>query len=218
MIKHYKLFSIIVICFSMFLLSACGSGEGTANKILGAVQDNDFETAKHIYEKEIDKATDKREFNDVVSSPLQEYINDSFDEIDIDIDEESSAFYSLLVNIEEIGVFDGDLSDTIEYYKAVINGESVAIYSADDSYVEEESYEEEEYYEEEESYEEEVYNEDEEYYEENPYTATDIDHDCPDFETGYDAQLFYEANGGPEYDPHDLDRDNDGMACDWDQE
>ncbi|MFJ7729283.1 excalibur calcium-binding domain-containing protein [Neobacillus sp. NPDC097160] len=42
-----------------------------------------------------------------------------------------------------------------------------------------------------------------------------MDHDCTDFETQEDAQLFYEANGGPEYDPHDLDRDNDGMACDW---
>ncbi|WP_419180497.1 excalibur calcium-binding domain-containing protein [Bacillus salipaludis] len=48
----------------------------------------------------------------------------------------------------------------------------------------------------------------------NPYTATDIDHDCPDFDSQEDAQLFFEANGGPDEDPHDLDRDGDGMACD----
>lgn len=51
--------------------------------------------------------------------------------------------------------------------------------------------------------------------EDNPYTATDVDHDCGDFDTQEDAQLFYEANGGPNEDPHDLDRDDDGMACDW---
>ncbi|MCL6572899.1 MAG: excalibur calcium-binding domain-containing protein [Bacillus sp. (in: Bacteria)] len=48
-----------------------------------------------------------------------------------------------------------------------------------------------------------------------PYEVTSIDQDCSDFETQEDAQLFYEANGGPDEDPHDLDRDNDGMACDW---
>jgi len=51
--------------------------------------------------------------------------------------------------------------------------------------------------------------------EQNPYTFTTVDHDCVDFDTQKDAQLFYEANGGPSSDPHDLDRDNDGMACDW---
>lgn len=50
---------------------------------------------------------------------------------------------------------------------------------------------------------------------ENPYEYTTIDHNCPDFSTQGDAQLFFEANGGPDSDPHDLDRDGDGMACDW---
>lgn len=49
----------------------------------------------------------------------------------------------------------------------------------------------------------------------NIYSSTSIDHNCDDFDTQEDAQLFYEANGGPEEDPHDLDRDDDGMACDW---
>lgn len=49
----------------------------------------------------------------------------------------------------------------------------------------------------------------------NPYSYTSIDQDCDYFDTQEDAQLFYEANGGPVEDPHDLDRDNDGMACDW---
>ncbi|HBZ6979983.1 TPA: hypothetical protein MMJ71_004779 [Salmonella enterica subsp. enterica serovar Typhimurium] len=51
--------------------------------------------------------------------------------------------------------------------------------------------------------------------EENPYSYTSIDHNCDDFSSGRDAQLFYEANGGPSSDPHDLDRDDDGQACDW---
>ncbi|GEM_PF-3024782 len=49
----------------------------------------------------------------------------------------------------------------------------------------------------------------------NPYSSTYVDHDCSDFDTQKDAQLFFKANGGPYDDPHDLDRDGDGMACDW---
>jgi Excalibur calcium-binding domain len=49
----------------------------------------------------------------------------------------------------------------------------------------------------------------------NPYSETSLDHDCSDFDTQEDAQLFFEANGGPDYDEHDLDRDGDGIACDW---
>jgi Excalibur calcium-binding domain len=59
-------------------------------------------------------------------------------------------------------------------------------------------------------------NETSSYYEEdeNPYSETSIDHNCSDFDTQEDAQLFFEANG-PDEDPHDLDRDGDGKACDW---
>ncbi|MGD6817741.1 hypothetical protein ACQCVE_11815 [Metabacillus sp. 113a] len=39
------------------------------------------------------------------------------------------------------------------------------------------------------------------------------DLDCGDFAAQEDAQTVYEAAGGPEKDPHDLDRDNDGIAC-----
>ncbi|PLR83056.1 hypothetical protein CVD25_10025 [Bacillus canaveralius] len=49
----------------------------------------------------------------------------------------------------------------------------------------------------------------------NLYSFKSSDHDCGDFATQEDAQLFYEASGGPDEDPHDLDRDGDGMACDW---
>ena len=38
------------------------------------------------------------------------------------------------------------------------------------------------------------------------------DTDCPDFATQPEAQAFFEAAGPG--DPHDLDRDGDGMACD----
>ena len=41
------------------------------------------------------------------------------------------------------------------------------------------------------------------------------DRNCTDFSTGAEAQEFYIAAGGPSSDPHDLDRDNDGNACDW---
>ncbi|MGM0780183.1 MAG: hypothetical protein ACQEXE_21955 [Bacillota bacterium] len=46
----------------------------------------------------------------------------------------------------------------------------------------------------------------------NPYEATSIDHVCGDFDTQEDAQLSYEANGGPYESPHYLDRDNNGLA------
>jgi predicted nucleic acid-binding protein len=103
-VKKSKNVIITLIGILMLFLSACGSSESTANRILKAVKEKDYRTAKEIYEKEVDKAADKKEFNDVVSIPLQDYINESFDEIDIDIDEESTEFYSLLVNIERVGV------------------------------------------------------------------------------------------------------------------
>ena len=39
------------------------------------------------------------------------------------------------------------------------------------------------------------------------------DRDCSDFSTQKEAQAFFEANGGPARDPHKLDRDHDGVAC-----
>jgi Excalibur calcium-binding domain len=39
------------------------------------------------------------------------------------------------------------------------------------------------------------------------------DKDCGDFATQAEAQAFYEAQGGPGRDPHRLDRDRDGLAC-----
>jgi LPXTG-motif cell wall-anchored protein len=44
--------------------------------------------------------------------------------------------------------------------------------------------------------------------------ATPGDKNCSDFSTWEEAQRFYEENGGPDVDPHDLDRDGDGLACD----
>lgn len=40
-----------------------------------------------------------------------------------------------------------------------------------------------------------------------------VDHDCADFSTWREAQAFYEAEGGPSRDPHRLDADRDGVAC-----
>lgn len=39
------------------------------------------------------------------------------------------------------------------------------------------------------------------------------DKDCSDFRTWRQAQNFYKKHGGPKYDPHRLDADNDGIAC-----
>lgn len=39
------------------------------------------------------------------------------------------------------------------------------------------------------------------------------DRDCGDFQTHVEAQQFYLEQGGPEYDPHRLDRDTNGEAC-----
>ena len=36
---------------------------------------------------------------------------------------------------------------------------------------------------------------------------------CSDFARCAEAQAFYEAAGGPNADPHRLDRDRDGVAC-----
>jgi micrococcal nuclease len=39
------------------------------------------------------------------------------------------------------------------------------------------------------------------------------DRDCGDFASQAEAQAFFEAAGGPARDPHRLDRDKDGLAC-----
>ena len=39
------------------------------------------------------------------------------------------------------------------------------------------------------------------------------DYDCSDFSTQDEAQEFFESEGGPDDDPHNLDRDGDGIAC-----
>ena len=39
------------------------------------------------------------------------------------------------------------------------------------------------------------------------------DRDCPDFSSQEEAQEFFEEQGGPDEDFHNLDRDGDGIAC-----
>ena len=43
--------------------------------------------------------------------------------------------------------------------------------------------------------------------------ATAGDKDCSDFSSWREAQNFYKRHGGPRYDPHRLDADHDGIAC-----
>lgn len=45
------------------------------------------------------------------------------------------------------------------------------------------------------------------------YDPNGPDHDCGDFSTQAEAQAFYEAAGGPASDPHRLDGEGDGVAC-----
>lgn len=46
-----------------------------------------------------------------------------------------------------------------------------------------------------------------------PAGSTAADKDCSDFSTWRQAQRFYKAHGGPKRDPHRLDADHDGIAC-----
>lgn len=46
-----------------------------------------------------------------------------------------------------------------------------------------------------------------------PYDPDGPDRDCGDFNSQREAQAFFRAAGGPERDPHRLDGDNDGVAC-----
>jgi len=39
------------------------------------------------------------------------------------------------------------------------------------------------------------------------------DKDCADFPSQKAAQIFFLKHGGPRYDPHRLDGDDDGIAC-----
>jgi hypothetical protein len=44
-------------------------------------------------------------------------------------------------------------------------------------------------------------------------SGADGSYNCADFDTQPEAQEFFEAEGGPENDPNNLDADNDGVAC-----
>ena len=46
-----------------------------------------------------------------------------------------------------------------------------------------------------------------------PYSPSGPDRDCGDFATQAQAQCLFRAAGGPARDPHRLDADNDGIAC-----
>jgi hypothetical protein len=46
-----------------------------------------------------------------------------------------------------------------------------------------------------------------------PATGSAADKDCSDFKSQRQAQKFFKKKGGPRKDPHRLDADNDGIAC-----
>lgn len=46
-------------------------------------------------------------------------------------------------------------------------------------------------------------------------TQPSSDRDCSDFSSAAAAQAYFLSNGGPIRDPAGLDRDGDGLACEW---
>jgi len=46
-----------------------------------------------------------------------------------------------------------------------------------------------------------------------PMATSAADKDCGDFKSRRQAQRFFKKNGGPRDDPHRLDADHDGKAC-----
>ncbi|MDC3417432.1 thermonuclease family protein [Aquibacillus salsiterrae] len=48
---------------------------------------------------------------------------------------------------------------------------------------------------------------------EGPYDPFGPDKNCSDFNTQDEAQAFFEAAGGPDQDPHNLDGDGNGVVC-----
>jgi hypothetical protein len=46
-----------------------------------------------------------------------------------------------------------------------------------------------------------------------PYNPSGLDKNCEDFSSQHEAQQFYYSAGGPAKDPHELDKNNDGYAC-----
>jgi len=46
-----------------------------------------------------------------------------------------------------------------------------------------------------------------------PSSASASDRDCADFASQRAAQIFFLKHGGPGRDPHRLDGDDDGVAC-----
>src|SRR6476469_10535114 len=46
-----------------------------------------------------------------------------------------------------------------------------------------------------------------------PAAASAADKDCADFASQRAAQVFFLKHGGPRYDPHRLDGDDDNVAC-----
>lgn len=63
-----------------------------------------------------------------------------------------------------------------------------------------------------EDYRSDLYDRPDDFSSERPYETTG-DLDCSDFSSQAEAQDFFESEGGPDSDYHNLDRDSDGYAC-----
>jgi hypothetical protein len=165
-----------------------GPAEATAKKVVDALKEERFGEAKEIYLKANPSWKDTV-LARIVSMEIQDYLRQYKKEAKSEED-----FKKLLDVVWKMQINDDSLDKTIEYYEELLKENDVVYIKAEDKLEQKETTTTSS---------------------SNPYKATSIDHNCSDFESQEDAQLFFEANGGPDYDPHDLDRDGDGIACEW---
>jgi hypothetical protein len=188
--------TIFLTSFAFILLAGC-QNQSTSNRIIEAIENDDFSTASQIYEDAFEEADIPVKVNESVTAALQKYLEESYEDVQEDSGKEE-AFYYTLTRIGDIGIDNYDLDNTVSDYITILNGgtpeDEYGPYDAGDFG---------------------EYDIEDDYDSETSDFSAGIDYDCPDFETQEEAQNFFEENGGPDYDPHDLDRDGDGIACEW---
>ncbi|SDM73155.1 hypothetical protein [Bacillus sp. OK048] len=109
--------STILLVFSIFFLSGCGDS-GTAKKMKESIEENDYFTAKQIYEDATNDLSKKKkdELNKTISKVLLEYLQKDYKDIK-GAGNKEVFFYNSLGKIEEIGINNKTLTQKIKSYK-----------------------------------------------------------------------------------------------------
>ncbi|MED1469251.1 hypothetical protein [Bacillus salipaludis] len=90
-----------MITFSIFLLSGCGS-EDTANKVVDALKNEDYDEAQQIFENAINDSENKGEINDTTSKAIQEYLDEAYNNVSFNFDGTvDKSFSNLLKNVRK---------------------------------------------------------------------------------------------------------------------